>query len=194
MNSTEKEQVTKIFNDVFESLHAESDRGCVLVVGSLVENAIEGQISARLILPTGKTDELMSRSNNSPISTFSAKIDLAYRLGIFPANERKIYHQLRELRNTCAHQVNQQDFDKAHFKDRIKNIIEESNVLWDIMRRKIAPILFPNDPPSSVSELVEAIGWRKSFEWFFSLVVAHKVASIERVTRIYPLYAPRGEE
>lgn len=126
MASTENVNLLKRFSEISKSLEAESDRGCVLVVSSLVENALEEQIIARLIPKIGKDDELMSHSNYGPISTFSAKINLAYRLGIIPTHERKIYHQLRELRNTCAHQIDQQDFGKLHFKDRIKNIIEES--------------------------------------------------------------------
>lgn len=188
MNLTENSNWLRRFSELSKSLEAESDRGCVLVVSSLVENALEEHISARLIPKVGKDDELMSRSNNNPISTFSAKINLAYRLGIIPAHERKTYHQLRELRNACAHQIDQQDFNKIHFKDRVKNMIEESKLIWEAMRLKIAPVLFPNNEPKSVGEFVEAIGWRASFEVFFSMIIAHKETSIARVTRIRPLY------
>jgi hypothetical protein len=188
MSSTENVNWLKRFSELSKSLEEESDRGCVLVVSSLVENVLEEQISARLIPKIGKDDELMSRSNNSPISTFSAKINLAYRLGIIPADERKICHQLRELRNACAHQIDQQDFKKIHFKDRIKNIIEESKFLWEVMRTKVAPALLPNNEPKSVEEFVEAIGWRASFEVFFSMIIAHKETSIARVTQIRPLH------
>jgi hypothetical protein len=188
MSSTENVNWLKRFSELSKSLEAESDRGCVLVVSALVENALEDQISARLIRKIAKDDELMSHSTNSPISTFSAKINLAYRLGIIPAYERKIYHQLRELRNTCAHQIDQQDFGKLHFKDRIKNIIEESKFLWEIMRTRIAPSLFPNHAPKSVEEFIDAIGWRAGFEVFFSMVISHKESSIARVTKVQPLY------
>jgi hypothetical protein len=188
MSSTGNIDLWKRSSEIFKSLEVESDRGCILVVGSLVENALEKHISARLIPKADKDDELMSRSTISPISTFSAKINLAYRLGIIPPHERKIYHQLRELRNTCAHQIDQQDFEKLHFKDRVKNIIRESEFLWEVMRTKLAPSLFPDNEPESIGEFVEKIGWRTSFEAFFSMVIAHKEISIERITRVQTLY------
>lgn len=188
MSSVENENLLKSFSEIFEPLKTESDRGCVLVVSSLVENVLEDHISARLVPKIDKDDELMGRSINSPISNFSAKINLAYRIGIITVNERKIYHQLRLLRNSCAHQIDQQNFEKNHFKDRIKNIIEESKFLWEIMKTKIAPALLQNNQPKSVEEFVEAIGWRICFEMFFSLVVAHKRTTISRVTKIQPLY------
>lgn len=178
------------FSEIADSLQKESDRGCVLVVGALLENALEEHITARLIPKANKDDELMSRSSNSPIFSFSAKINLAYRVGLITANERKIYHQLRELRNVCAHQIDQQDFDKLHFKDRLKNIIRESDFVWETLKKTAAPSLFPEGPPQSVEGFVDAIGWRRSFEVFFSMVIAHKKICVLRVTPITPLAKP----
>lgn len=190
MNPEESENVLERFAALLESLKAESDRGCVLVVGSLVEKVLENQISRRLLPKLGKEDELMGRSGNHPISEFSAKINLAYRLGIVTKNERSIYHQLRELRNVCAHHINRQDFSAHHFKDRTKNIIGESDFLWNIIHAKVAPKLFSEDPPTTIDSFVEKIGWRVAFEMFFALVIAHKEICIDRVLSVSALYEP----
>ncbi len=188
MTTKQNIEQSTLFVETLNSLKAESDRGCVLVVASLVENVLEEQISVRLMPKASKDDELLSRSSNGPFSSFSAKINLAYRLGLIPLSERKIYHQLRELRNACAHHIEQQDFDRNHFKDRTRNIIEESKFLWDIFRKTIAPQAFPNKEIESVEDFVNAIGWRTAFELFFSLIVAFKKPAITRVVTVSPLY------
>jgi hypothetical protein len=177
-----------LFVKTFESLKAESDRGCVLVVASLIENILEEQIIARLSPKAGKSDELLSKTSNGVISNFSSKINLAYRLGLIPISERAIYHQLRELRNACAHHVEQQDFEQNHFKDRTKNIISESSIIWEIFKEKAA--VTTSDEIKSVEDYVNSIGWRTAFQLFFSLIIAFKKPAITRVTRITPLYDP----
>lgn len=173
---------------IFESLNAESDRGCVLVIGSMVERALEKQISKRLCKSASSEDDLMGKSSSKPISGFSAKINLGYRIGLFPLRERKIFHQLRELRNTCAHDIDRQEFDANHFKDRVKNMIEESDQLWETMKNKIGDKLFSSDPPTNVMAFIEKVGWRTAFALFFALIVAHKETTLDRVLPITPLY------
>jgi hypothetical protein len=188
MNSEESAKVLERSAALLQSLKAESDRGCVLVVSSLVERALENQISRRLLPKLGREDDLIGRSGNNPISGFSAKINLAYRLGIVTKDERSVYHQLRELRNVCAHHIDQQDFSAQHFKDRTKNIIRESVVLWDVILAHLAPKLFNEDPPTTIDSFVEKIGWRVAFEIFFSMLVAHKEVCIDRVLRVSALF------
>jgi hypothetical protein len=181
MNLQESTEWQEEFLKIAESLKVESDRGCVLVVAALVENALEEHIAARLIQKIDKKDELMS--SNKPIYSFCSKIDFAYRLGIIPIHERKIYHRLRELRNECAHSIEQQDFAKNHFKDKMNNIIQEYPLIWDVIKTKT----YPNDNFISVTEFIEKLGWRVAFVMFFAPLIAHKKVSISRVVRIQSL-------
>jgi hypothetical protein len=169
MSSEEHTRTLERFLEIFHSLKAESDRGCVLVVGSMVERVLEDYISTCLVPKVGTEDELMGRSGNKPISGFSAKINLAYRIGLIPEQERAIYHQLRELRNACAHNIDRQDFVANHFKDRTRNIIAHSKPAWQALRATVAPGLLPIETPATVEEFVERIGWRIAFATFFRL-------------------------
>lgn len=180
-------------SEVIDILKREGDRGCVLVAAALLEEAIEAQIKARLLPPPGKSDELVSNSPTAPISSFSGKIDLAYRLGLLTDGERITYHQLRNLRNACAHSTAGQDFSQSSFKDRITQMISKSERLWETMRLVFGPVLAPGSPPVTIHEFVEKAGWRHSFTLFFSLVVAHKILYVERVTQLRTVYArPKG--
>lgn len=187
MDKEESTSMMSRYLEIFNSLQQESDRGCVLVVGSMIELAIEEQISRRIVHPANKSGEIMGRGNK-PISTFSAKIDFGYALGLFPEEEWCVYHQLRELRNACAHDIRLQHFDANHFSDRMRNIISASKTVWPILANKIGDKLFNSSTPLSVEDFVKKLGWRNSFEMFFSLIISHKEVSIDRVAQIKPLY------
>ncbi|MEO7622369.1 MAG: hypothetical protein ABIS30_04825 [Gallionella sp.] len=189
MNVGEMEHMIERMPVILVSLRTESDRGCVLVVSTMVEHLLEQHILRRLLPKASSSgDELMSMSAESPISSFSAKINLAFRPGLIAPSERTIFHQLRELRNACAHKIEQQHFAANHFKDRIKNIINLSQPLWESLRNAVARQPGVSSPPSTVEEFVETLGWRYSFEAFFAMVIAHKEACLERVPTVPALY------
>lgn len=192
MNSAELARIAERFQALFHSLEVESDRGCVLVISAMVEETIEHHISLYLLPKVGRDDDLVGRSGNLPISGFSAKINLAYRLGLIPAHERAIYHQLRELRNTCAHHIGRQDFDANHFKDRTRNIIKQSSVVWEALLELGASKLPVEDGPTTVEQFIELLGWRSAFAMFFALIVAHKEAAATRITRLRSLSEPQA--
>lgn len=157
MTDDEKKYLLTRLPAILASLEQESDRGCVLVVATMVEQCLERQILCRL-LPAASSggDELMSKSKNSPISSFSAKIDLSYRLGLIPEQERAIYHQLRELRNACAHEINEQRFSADRYKDRITNMVGHSAVLWEALRAAVERAGVTARPVESVKQLVRS--------------------------------------
>jgi hypothetical protein len=185
---TDTGQLTAKAVEIQDILAREGDRGCVLVAAALLEEAIELHLRARLVPSPSKSDELVSNSSMAPISSFSAKIDLAYRVGLFPHSERAIYHQLRKLRNECAHSTSEQDFSQVSFKERIKNMIVSSAGVWEVMRTKLGPLLVEEGTPDSVDAFVEKVGWRRAFLLFYGLVIAHKLVNVHRVQQVGVLY------
>ena len=98
MNNTESKEFLKIFSELMTSFKTESDRGCVLVIGTFIENELSRGIENRLI-DKANNDDLVSRSIQS--FGFGARIDFAYRLGIITPAEHKIFHQLRKSQIIC---------------------------------------------------------------------------------------------
>lgn len=174
--------------EIILTLSKEGDRGCVLVAAVLLEQAIESSIRARLIPAAEKEDELISRAASVPISSFSSKINLSYRLGLISRKERVVYHQLRSLRNACAHNVHDQDFSQLTFKNRIKNMIANSETMWHTMLTLFGPMVDEKVPPGTVDEFVEKVGWRQSFTLFFSLLVAQIELTIPHIHAIEARY------
>ena len=185
----EFEETLALLPGIVAVLSNESDRGCVLVAAALVEAELENHIVRRLLPKAAKYDELVSEDSRAPISTFSQKINLAYRVGLIPLSERTIYHQLRELRNGCAHDITAQTFTQDHFRGRTSNIVRESSELWEALRASVSRKMEPDTCPTTVKDFVEQLSWRYAFEFFFALVVAHKRIQLPRVPPIETAYA-----
>lgn len=187
MNESETQQLNAWFPKLVDSFKVESDRGVVLVVSTMMEVELDKHIEKRLIPPPKAEADIVSRS----IKNFAAKIDFAYRIGIITGREHSVYHQLRKLRNICAHEIDEQNFDKPLFQQRMKNIVDSSDFLWSTLAA-LALDESSGKKINSSGELVSKLGWRLSFELFFALVIVHKRVSIARVVPIMPLHNTPG--
>ena len=181
MTDTDLDETLQIVPSLVAILRSESDRGCVLLAASLLEDELENHLLRHLLPPAKEVDELFAREARGPLSAFSDKINLAYRLGLITKGERVIFHQLRELRNACAHNVSTQAFTQDHFRDRTANMIEQSKDFWSTLHAAVVRQMGTENAPSTVRELVKLMTWRYAFEFFFSLVVADKRVQLSRV-------------
>jgi mannitol operon repressor len=82
------------------SLTGRNDRLIGVVCGAMVENALSHLLTSAM--PNGPGTLL---DINGPISTFSAKISLAWSLGLINGDIRRNCDYIREVRNVFAHRV-----------------------------------------------------------------------------------------
>src|SRR5437868_9115545 len=82
-------------------LQAESDRGAVLVAGSMLDVALQ-QLLVAYFADSGTPDPLFEGAN-APLHSLSAKIDLASRLGFISDGLARDLHVIRRIRNDFAH-------------------------------------------------------------------------------------------
>ncbi len=176
------------FTELAASLSLESDRGSVLVIAALLERTIETQLETRLLPKIKKDDELIGRSSNQSISNFSAKINLAYRVGIISSIERTIYHQLRDLRNLCAHEIGVQTFKQVRFVSKTKEIISKSFLVWSAIALLIYPQIKHLNYKEQIETMLSQLGIRKAFEIYFSMIIAQKEYYALEIPKISPLY------
>lgn len=106
------------FTDEFKS---ESDRAAVILGASqldlLLYQLLEGFLHPN---PSGK-DELLE--GDGPLSTFSARINICYRLGLIDAEFSRALHLVRRIRNSFAHEVSGVSLGAGSHRDRIKELI-----------------------------------------------------------------------
>ena len=111
----------KEFGQFIEEFSGESDRAAV-VLGAAKLDQLLYQILAKLLLPTpGNQDELLE--GDGALSTFSARINLCYRLNLFDAGLCRALHLVRRIRNAFAHETSSRTLEAGPHSDRIRELV-----------------------------------------------------------------------
>ena len=118
--STTNEELEK-FASLISEIEGQSDRAAAIVGAAWVEEELEAAIRSFLIDDKESIKRLLGKS--SPLSSFSAKIDLACVLGMCSRVIAKDLHTIREIRNDFAHNMLAKDnaklsFNSGHIRDK----------------------------------------------------------------------------
>lgn len=97
-----------------------SDRAAAIVGGAFVDELITELIKCHLVTDEASDKKLFSGSG--PLATFSAKIDIAYRLGLISKTEHVAINTIRSIRNTFAHEMGTATFSNQSIRDKCANI------------------------------------------------------------------------
>lgn len=99
----------------------ESDRAAV-VLGAAKLDSLLAQILDRFLLPSlSSTDELLE--GDSPLATFSSRINACYRLGLISSEFAKSLHLVRKVRNAFAHETSGCSLSTGSHSDRLKALL-----------------------------------------------------------------------
>jgi hypothetical protein len=109
----------------------QGDRALVIMSGALVDWNLEAAISSRLA-PREESEDKELFQQNGPLATMSARIKVAYALGVIDSGFRDELDHVREIRNAFAHTLTSISFTTSE-------VINVCNRLW------IADRLAPND-------------------------------------------------
>ena len=104
---TRNGEISKQFAEVIAALDSESERGRILVMAALLDNALEDCLRARFSrehLPVKMANKLVS-SDSSLFGSFWAKITVCRAFGLINHHTYEALDAFRELRNCCAHSV-----------------------------------------------------------------------------------------
>ena len=122
--SKEQSQARDAFDDAFDEFVAEfkgeSDRAAVIIGAAKLDYLLYQILTKYLIPNAGNTDELLD--GDSPLSTFSSRINICYRLGIIDAAFARALHLTRRIRNSFAHEVTGGKLDSGPHRDRIREL------------------------------------------------------------------------
>jgi hypothetical protein len=160
------------FREFLRLTGIESDRGSVLVAASELEDALTALLKARLLPSLDRDDELFDGAY-SPFNTFSAKIDLACRVGCINPPVRKSCHILRKIRNDFAHATKIKNFDNPATQDRIRELFKINDELVSSLEKVI--VEGTKEHPEKVTDFKDLIlkfGWRFVLEMLFAAITA----------------------
>jgi len=104
-----------------KEFRAETDRGAALVGAALIDSRLE-QLLHGHFLNDDIADKLLSNSSDSPLSRFSARIDLCYALGLITKVEYEECVIIRRVRNRFAHKLHGLTFERQQIADWCSNL------------------------------------------------------------------------
>ena len=108
------------FSCFVEEFEEETDRAAVILGAAKLDTLLYQLIGKYFLAPTTGKDELLD--GDSPLSTFSAKINIAYRLGLIDGPFAKALHLIRRIRNAFAHELSGSTLDSGAHRDRVKEL------------------------------------------------------------------------
>lgn len=109
------------FNIFVEEFKGENDRAAV-ILGAAKLDSLLMQILDRFLLPSlSSNDELLD--GDSPLSTFNARINVCYRLGLISSEFAKSLHLVRRIRNAFAHDTSGCSLSTGAHTDRLKSLL-----------------------------------------------------------------------
>lgn len=134
-------------------LEAESDRGAALVASAMLEEELRGLLDAFLVASTASPDSLFDGAN-APLSSFSAKIDVAFRLGKISNQLCRDLHLVRRIRNDVAHRPSGCTFEDPSLRDRVLELTK-SHGLYERSPKWAARV----GAPSIRMQFAETASW-----------------------------------
>jgi hypothetical protein len=162
----------QVYQTAFELIQKENDRGAALLAAMMTEHCLDLLIEKRLLPPYGK--ENFISGFNSPIGTFSSKIELAYRTGIIPIGLAKLLNGLRKIRNSYAHEV-AGDFDNPKIASRTEETFKTNPDHYNDFIKGWSSSIQETYDKYNVDLLADAgtIKLRVRFNNYFALVVTN---------------------
>ncbi len=115
-------EIERTFNQIFNMILAESDMGAVLISTSVLDNYLRKLFEKVMPSSCAKGTKRSLLNYPGPLSSLSAKADVAYAMRLIGDSIHKSIHILREIRNKAAHQPEVFTLD-AH-KHRLKEMYE----------------------------------------------------------------------
>lgn len=107
---------------LIEDLAGANDRSVVLSVTALLDVALQSRLALHLKL-ANKKEHARAFEADGPLSRFAAKIDMAFWLELLDERSRGQLHDLRHLRNICAHSRLPISFSEARLANVLKRIL-----------------------------------------------------------------------
>jgi hypothetical protein len=124
-------------DEAMHEMETDSDRAAGLVAATFLENQLEDNIRKNLRDDQEALDDMFNPSRG-PLTTFAAKIDLAYLIGLLSEKDRRELHTIRKVRNEFAHGFGRRSFQFEIIRDLVGNLtaIEDAVSLRELASAK----------------------------------------------------------
>ncbi|MEA3431235.1 MAG: hypothetical protein U9R01_00940 [candidate division WOR-3 bacterium] len=132
IDDTEK-QANRIADEIASfigELAIEGERSAVVLGAARLDLGLERLLKRIMQHHPGGTDNLFDPER--PLSSFSTKIALSFRLGLINSAFEHGLQMIRKIRNDFAHSIDKVSLSKSPHKDRVMELskIAKKNKLW----------------------------------------------------------------
>jgi hypothetical protein len=103
-----------------EEFSGASDRASAIVAGAFLDEILQ-ELLCTFLVEEPKGDKKLFEGTGA-LATFSAKIEMSFRLGLISTEEHRTLHAVRGIRNDFAHVLGDISFQTTSVKARCKNI------------------------------------------------------------------------
>ncbi len=111
-----------VWDDLFRmEIADESDRAAVILSAAFLDSALEYLLRTHL-LPCATSSDPLFDGVNAPFSDFSARIDVAFRLGLIDTAFARSLHLIRRIRNDFAHNISGCTFQDSSVMARMTEL------------------------------------------------------------------------
>lgn len=98
---------------------SESDRAAAILAASFIDNYLADCIKSVLV---ESPDVIELFKGYAPLSSFSARISMAYALGLLTEGMKKDFHYIRKIRNHFAHHPDEASFEISPVRELCSNL------------------------------------------------------------------------
>ncbi len=106
-----RRQIIERAYDYQIALAEESDRAAAILAAAYFEDRLRDAIMTRFVALNRRDEIDEIFKTYGPLSTFKAKVDIAFALGLYDRKIRKDLHTVRRIRNKFAHSSEPMEFN-----------------------------------------------------------------------------------
>jgi len=107
---------------IVEEMRDQTDRGAAILAASILSTYLERAILTKFTPTSNRRREKIFRGFG-PLSTLSARIEIAYSLGLFDEAAYGRLNAIKDIRNEFAHSIEPTTFDSEAIKTLSKKLI-----------------------------------------------------------------------
>ncbi len=167
MSAIVGKEAAEVLTRFYDLISQESDRGAVILAGSILDSGLEKLLQKRLVEPTNTDDSLFKTFG--PLGTFDAKIEMSFRLGLIKVNIRDQLLKFKSIRNDFAHNIETCDLSNNKNTSRLLEILKDtpdiSYALLETIKQKKSLTV---ESKCKHHELLKSCGHRNTFDLLFS--------------------------
>jgi DNA-binding MltR family transcriptional regulator len=117
----------EVVRDIMAQYLSETDRSCAILICSHLDELMEKLLKARFVSTKSKSDDIFE--GYGPLSSFSAKIEIAHRLGLVSKRMRSDLQIVRKVRNHMAHGTDSGSFESSPVKDWVLQVVNSVDIV-----------------------------------------------------------------